>query len=449
MTGMSTRKTILQSLFALAVPTVIEQILTTLLQYVDTAMVGRLGERATAAVSLTASVNWMVNSMAYALGIAILSLTAQAVGEKNEAKSRHIAGQGFSLSLAWGGVLTLVCVGLSSRIPVWMNAAADVRPDAAAYFAIISLPLIFRTANVVMGSALRAAKDTRTPMQINLLCNIANAFLNALLIYGAGLGVIGAAIATAVCYTASGILMAVFAWKKTEIRWSAKDMVPDWQVLKSCGSIGLPVMGTSAASCLGYVVFAGMVSGMGTTIFAAHSIAITAEELFYIPGYGLRTATSAMIGHAIGERDPEKLRMTEYISIILTVGSMLLTGTVLFFTALPLMRIFTSSLPAAELGAEMLRLVAFTEPFFGLMVVLEGIAYGKGKTKGVFLVETFSMWGIRIVLTYLCTHVWMLDLRAVWYCMIADNIFKAMMLLAVYLIGKRKETDILQTADVR
>jgi Na+-driven multidrug efflux pump len=182
-----------------------------------------------------------------------------------------------------------------------------------------------------------------------------------------------------------------------------------------------------------------MVSGMGTTTFAAHSIAITAEELFYIPGYGLRTATSAMIGHAIGERDPEKLRLTETVSIALTVGAMLMTGTLLFFTAYPLMRIFTSSLPVARLGAEMLRLVAFTEPFFGLMVVLEGIAYGKGRTRGIFVVETISMWGIRILFTWFCTHVWMTDLRAVWYCMIADNIFKALMLLTVYAAEKRKE----------
>lgn len=439
MTGMNAYKSILKSLLVLAIPTVVEQILSTLLQYVDTAMVGQLGERATAAVSLTMSINWLVNSLASAAGIAILSLIARAIGEKNEERSAHIAGQGFFLTLAAGLLLTVICVGLSSSIPVWMHAAADVRPDAAAYFAIISLPLVFRTANIVMGSALRAAKDTRTPMRINLLCNLANAGLNALFIYGLGMGVRGAAIATAVSYTASGILMTVFAWRKKALRWRASDVVPDAAVLKACGSIGLPVMGTGTASCLGYVVFAGMVSGMGTTTFAAHSIAITAEELFYIPGYGLRTATSAMIGHAIGERDPEKLRLTETVSIALTVGAMLMTGTLLFFTAYPLMRIFTSSLPVARLGAEMLRLVAFTEPFFGLMVVLEGIAYGKGRTRGIFVVETISMWGIRILFTWFCTHVWMTDLRAVWYCMIADNIFKALMLLTVYAAEKRKK----------
>ena len=97
------------------------------------------------------------------------------------------------------------------------------------------------------------------------------------------------------------------------------------------------------------------------------------------------------------------------------------------------MRIFTNSIRVAQTGSSVLKLVAFTEPFFGLMIALEGIYYGMGKTKEIFYVETFSMWGIRILSTFLCTQVWHMSLSAVWYCMIADNIFKAIVLLIIYL----------------
>ena len=81
----------------------------------------------------------------------------------------------------------------------------------------------------------------------------------------------------------------------------------------------------------------------------------------------------------------------------------------------------------------MLRLVALSEPFFGLMVVLEGIFYGLGRTRYAFVVETVGMWCVRILFTFLCVRVWGLGLRAVWYCMIADNVCKAILLLIPFL----------------
>ena len=210
-------------------------------------------------------------------------------------------------------------------------------------------------------------------------------------------------------------------------------------LLKECARIGVPVLGTSMTSCMGYVVFAGLVSGMGTTIFAAHSIAVTAETIFYIPGYGLRTATSALVGAALGEKNQEKLKATGNISVILTVLLMCLSGFTLYLVAYPLMRLFTPSVPAASLGARMLKLVALSEPFFGLMIVLEGIFYGLGRTKYAFLVETFSMWGIRIFFTFLCVKVWSLDLRAVWLCMIGDNVCKALLFALPVLTRKQRD----------
>ncbi len=117
---------------------------------------------------------------------------------------------------------------------------------------------------------------------------------------------------------------------------------------------------------------------------------------------------------------------------------MCLNGLILYLVARPLMMIFTPVSQVIELGAAMLRLVAFSEPFFGLMIVLEGIFYGLGRTRYAFIVETASMWGIRIFLTFLCVHIWGFGLRAVWYCMIADNVCKALM-FAIPFAAKRME----------
>ena len=211
--------------------------------------------------------------------------------------------------------------------------------------------------------------------------------------------------------------------------------------------MGTPVLGTSMVSCFGYVVFAGLVSGMGTTVFAAHSIAVTAETIFYVPGYGLRSAASTLIGNARGEGNKKKLKTVGILSVLLTVAVMCVSGLVLFFGAHLLMSLFTPSRPVVDLGAEMLRLVALSEPFFGLMVVLEGIFYGLGRTRYSFIVETVGMWCIRILFTFLCVRYWGLGLKAVWYCMIADNVCKAILFAVPFLWKKSRVRQWLEQVD--
>lgn len=431
------RANLLHTLIALSIPTVVEEVLATLLQYVDTAMVGQLGEQATASVSITTTINWLVGSMAGAIGTAVLAMISRAVGSGDRDKIRRLSGQAFFLATGCGGILGSLCLYLSPYIPVWMGAEEAIQTQASTYFFIISIPMVFRAYTTILGASIRATQNTRTPMVISMTANGLNVILNYVLIYKVNMGVTGAAVASAVSYFVSGLLM-FWAYRKNELlHWKWRNLSFEMPLVKECARIGIPVLGTSVTSCMGYVVFAGLVSGMGTTIFAAHSIAVTAETIFYIPGYGLRTATSALVGAALGEKNQKKLEDTANLSVMLTVGLMCLSGLALYLTAYPLMRIFTPSETVASLGAAMLRLVALSEPFFGLMIVLEGIFYGLGRTRYAFVAETFSMWGIRILFTFLCVKIWNLDLRAVWFCMIGDNVCKAL-LFAIPVITKRR-----------
>lgn len=439
-TSVNIKKEIARTLIVLSIPTILEEILSTLFQYVDTAMVGHLGEVATASVSVTTTITWLVNSIPHAISIAILAMVAKAFGAKDENRIKKISMQALMLAVVCGiitGGISLIC---SPYIPIWMGADKSIIHDASEYFFIISIPMIFRTASIILGAAIRATKNTKTPMLISLFSNILNIIMNTLLIYILDMGVAGAAIASATSYVFSGTLMFIVYRRNKYLNWKFKEFTIDGHCMEECAKIGIPVLASSLTSCLGYVVFAGMVSGMGTTIFAAHSLAVTAETIFYIPGYGLRTATSTLVGISLGENDGEKFRLVSKMSIIFTVGMMVVSGVVLYFVAYPLMCLLTSSRPAAELGAEMLKMVSFSEPFFGIMIVMEGIFYGLGRTKYAFFVETFSMWGIRIFFTFICVKIFALDLRAVWYCMIADNVVKAV-LLAIPAVMKRKMVE--------
>lgn len=412
-------------LLFLALPTMLEHLLSTLMQYVDTAMVGRLGADATAAVSTTTTITWLTGSLSAAVAVSCMTMIATAIGARDTERVRKIASQSVLLAVLTGGLIMIVSIVLSPVIPVWMGIDVSVQKAASDYFLIISIPAIFRSLSIILSSAVRATHDTKNPMIISLSSNALNVVLNAVLIYGLHLDVIGAALATAISTVVSGVWMLVLFIRTDVLRFSRRDLKPDKEILSENAKLSLPVLATAFTSCMGYVVFAGMITGLGKVIFAAHSIAVTAEELFYLPGYGLRSATQTLVGNSIGERDRNKFRGVSRAGIVITVVLMTFSGLLLFVCSYPLMCVFTSSEEVARTGAYVLKMVAFTEPFFGLQVVLEGIFYGVGKTRFPFLVDTLSMWGIRILFTFLCVNVWGLGLRSVWICMIADNLCKA------------------------
>lgn len=436
----SDKRSLLKTLIVLSIPTVLEEILSTLLQYVDTAMVGSLGEKATAAISVTTTITWVVNSIPHGIAVALLAFIARNVGARNQEKITQYSRQAVFLILVCTLMVGVPSLALADVIPKWMGAEPDVCVDGARYFMIISIPMLFRVTSSILGAVIRATKDTKTPMYINLFSNTLNIALNLVFIFGMDWKVTGAAVASAISYTVGGILMFV-AYRRNSLlywKWDHGKNLVNWKVTREVLRIGMPVLGNSFASCFGYVIFARLVSGMGTTVFAAHSLAVTAETLFYIPGYGLKTATSTLVGIAVGEQDEKKLDNVCKVSIYLTVAMMFFSGTALYFFAVPLMKLFTPAEQVALLGADMLKLVAFSEPFFGLMIVLEGIFNGLGKNQYAFVIETGSMWGVRIFLSYLCVVVWKLDLQAVWYCMIMDNVCKAVLLWIARLWDKKR-----------
>ncbi|MBQ9279390.1 MAG: MATE family efflux transporter [Lachnospiraceae bacterium] len=436
---MNKHKNLLAELIILAIPTICEEILSTLLQYVDTAMVGHLGEEATAAVSTTTTIGWLIGGFLHSIGVALLAMMSKSVGEGNDEKLKKLAEQAVILVIGSGLLVGVLALSLARYIPFWMGADASVRPDAYKYFFIISIPMIFRAAALIFGSCIRATLDTKSPMIVNVIANVFNIILDWVFIYVLDMGVIGAAYATAICYTVAGTLMFIVFINKKKLGLTKDSIKADKGLLSEIGKVALPAAGTRATASLGYVVFAGLVSGMGTSIFAAHSIAVNAETIFYIPGFGISSATSALIGVAYGERNLDRIKKIMKLSTIITIGVMLINGIILYVCALPLMKVFTSSINAATLGARMLKIVAFTEPFFGLMIAMQGIFYGLGKTGQVFIIETFSMWGIRIIFTILCVKLWHTGLTEVWYCMIADNICKASLLgLSMIIFSKRK-----------
>ena len=175
---------------------------------------------------------------------------------------------------------------------------------------------------------------------------------------------------------------------------------------------------------------------MGTITFAAHSIALSAETIFYVPGYALRGSTQTLIGISVGKNDKKNFKEVEHVSVLITFIMMTITGALLYFTAYPVMKIFTPDERVVNMGGEVLKLIALSEPIFGLMIVYEGICYGLGDTRFPFWIETIGAWGIRILFTLIGLRYFSISLYGVWICMLLDNVFRALMLSIPMLFGR-------------
>ena len=125
---------LLGMIWALAWPTMLEQLMSTAVQYVDAAMVGRLGAQATAAVGATTTVSWLIGSTVSALGIGFLSFIAQAYGADDRARAARTSSQAVLAVLFSGTLFTVIPLLLSRRVPVWMHAAPEIQQVASLHY---------------------------------------------------------------------------------------------------------------------------------------------------------------------------------------------------------------------------------------------------------------------------------------------------------------------------
>lgn len=436
-------------ILSLALPTMLEQFLATAVQYIDTAMVGTLGTHATAAVGATATVNWLINGTVSAIGVGFLSYISKACGAGDRDRAKRAAAQAVLVTLIVGIGFTVLALALSTRVPVWMRADPSIQELASQYFFVMYTPMLARSAILLFGNLFRAVGDSKTPMRVGLMVNLINVAGNLLLIYptrvwhgltlyGAGWGVVGAAAASAAAYFVGGIVITVALWRHPRISPRGFSLKPESAILRPCLQVALPNALQRFATSLGYVAFAAMVNSLGETATAAHTIANTVESAFYVPGYGMQMAAASLAGNALGAGEHKKINHLAGMLLTLEVAMMVVSGGLLFLFAPNMMGLFSADAAVIALGAVVLRMVAVSEPFYGVSIILEGMMQGMGQTMLPFVIGVTGMWGVRIVGTFLCTQIFGMGLISAWACMIAHNLLIFVLLTACYRTGRWK-----------
>ena len=429
----------------------------TLVQYVDTAMVGVLGAQASAAVGLTGSVTWLVNGVFFAAGIGALAVISRALGAKDGRTARETAGQSVLIALVAGAVMCAVTLLVSPALPGWLNAEEEIKADATAYFSIICMPMLFQSrfhhlrlraarsgghANADAGQR-RHERLQRHHELLSHLSDAGDAHSRPDLHHarrGSGRERRGHRHG-ALLRAGAGVLITVVMWKNPAVSPRDGMLRPNGRAMKNCLRVAVPVALARLTTSAGHVVFAGLVATLGTVSLAAHSIALTAEQAFYIPVLGINTAAATLTGNALGEKDARKLDMVGRSTIVVTLIMMSITGGLLFLFAPQVMGIFSPDARVVTQGTAILRLVALSEPIFGIAIGVEGMLQGAGDTMIPFVITTATMWMVRILGTVLVLNIFHQGLNAVWTCMVAENTVRGVLYLVRYLRGRWKPPE--------
>lgn len=352
-------KSIPETILRLSGPAILEQFLICLTSLMDTAMVGSAGAAATASVAINISTIWLINGCITALSVGFSFLVSHSVGEGNQEKTQSVVRQSIIASAALGAVLMTAVFSLHRILPKLLGASSDVLPNAQAYLGIISLGLIPQALGVVLSAVLRSAGNTKLPMAANLCANLLNVAGNFLLIYpsrtlslpwgrtslamaapaasvltvsapaasaltaadptasltakaaqtipiwGAGLGIRGAAIATALSQYALALIMLYHIFHApTPARISPRGNYRlQKRTLGSLFRISVPVLLERCTLCLGQISLTAIISGLGTIPLAAHYLTNQTEGLLYLPAYGFAYTATTLIGQSLGAKD--------------------------------------------------------------------------------------------------------------------------------------------------
>ena len=407
-----------QVALTLSIPSILQQLVVTAMEYIDAAMVGHIGAGATAAIGIVSSSTWLLNGILLGLSTAFSIQIAQYLGADRQADARGVLRQAMLFNLAAGLAAAGFGVGISGHLPGWLGADASLQADASAYFAIWSAALPLTIAMGMYTAMLRATGDALTPSLISVLVCALDVVFNFFLInptrelplfgtrvtvWGAGLGVPGAALGTALSNVIGGLLALAILLLRDGPLCIRKP--GSWKITRSClvnlWRVGAPLAAERAALSSAQVLLVRIVSGLGTVAIAANSLGVSAESLCYMAGYGIQDAAIALIGQAVGAHRKDMAKRFAWLCTAMGVGIMALSGVGLFVFAPALMSLFTADAAVIALGVRVLRIEAFAEPMFGASIVASGAMQGAGDSTACFLLNLFSMWGIRLTLAFL------------------------------------------------
>lgn len=430
----------------LAVPAILAQLSSIIMQYIDASMVGRLGADDSASVGLVSSSLWLFWGICASATTGFSVLVAHRLGAGKPEEARDVLRQGITLTLAFSLLVGLIGVLIARPLPYWLGGNATIAHNATVYFFAwaAALPIISMT--YLCGGILRAAGNMKVPALINVGMCLADVILNFFLIFpdhhisigaysftlpGANLGVLGAAIGTVGAEILAAIVMTYYllaVQKDMRLKGNPSGSFRPTKALSlRAFSISTPMIVEHLVFCGAQIMITVIVAPLGTIAIAANAFAVTAESICYMPGFGIGDAATTLTGQSHGAKRPDLVVRFSFLAIGLGVLIMTIMGALLYIFAPVMMSIMTTVPEIQSLGVEVLRIEAWVEPLYAASIVAYGAFVGVGDTMIPAIMNFGSIWAVRIPLAAIMAPIF--GLQGVWIAMAVELSFRGLIFM--------------------
>jgi MATE family multidrug resistance protein len=432
----------------LAWPVIMEMALHTAVWVIDTAMVGRLNAEALNAVGLGGQIIFTVTSIFAGVGVGAMVLVARYTGANRKEDMNSAASQGLGIGIVVGIALAMI-LGCGSR-PLLAFFVGDekVLELGIDYMRITSVSAAFMVPLNVASSIMRGMGNTKTPMIIASIANIINIVGDYVLIFGRfgfpRLEVTGAAIATAAGQIiASIIIVGILMSGRSGVRICMADMFRlSGSMIRRIIRLSIPASLEEFTHSGSRVISSLWITSMGPAAFAANSVAVSAESISFMPGYGFAVAASTLVGQNLGARNSDEAEESAVMSTLMGFVLMTIVGLMFFFFPAIIISVFTNLPEVMEMATKCLRVGAFEQPFIALSMIMGSSLRGAGDTRGAFIIAAVSNWMVRLPLVYVVVYVLRLDVTYVWAVTLVQFMVESGLLTYRFLRREWKDIDL-------
>ncbi len=415
-----------KKILALAIPATIENVLQILVGFLDTFIISRVGLLIVSAVGLANTYINLFIAIFTAIGIGASSMISRMFGAKRLEDAQKEANQSVSIALLIGLVFSIITGVFSTPLMNLLTKDSEMVKQASLFLRIVGGGSVFISLSIVFGAILRSTKDTKTPMKIGVMTNILNVVIDIFLVFGLKWGVVGTAIGTVLSRLVATIYL-YRALQKTAISIDFRYLFK--MRTKQTELESLMVTSAAERSIMKalQIYYFSVINSLGSIVFAAHSIAGTIESVAYLPVLGLATATTVLVGHAVGQKDYDQAKIIQKDAIILGVVSQLVAGLILYFGAKQWAMLFTQDKEAIDQIVVALRICALILVPLTIQMVTTGALHGMGDMKAPLVSTIVGMVLIRIV--GVLTVGIKFGLAGVWYSILIDIVIRSIYLV--------------------
>jgi putative MATE family efflux protein len=426
-------------IWELAWPAIVGNLLHSTVGIVDIKIVGSLGSSAVAAVTTGNRIFFVLQGILIAVTAGTTALVARAWGANDHDEAERVTKASLWLTAGVAGVMTIPGVLFARQLAGVFALEPETLELAATFIRWISAFNLAFAFNLCIGSALRAAGDTRTPLWVGALTNVLNIFLVYALVYGEfgfpELGVAGAAIANGAAFSMGALVFAALWGGGKLVLGVGPKLALTRERIRRLLFIGYPAGLEQAVWQSGFIVFLWIVALYGTAPYAAYGIGVSILSFSFVVGIGFSIAASTLVGQHLGAEDTAAAEHSGWRAMRLSIYSMVGLGLAIILFAEQIARFMIDDPEVVRLTVVFIYCLGAMQPLMAIEFSLSGALRGAGDTRFPLITVATGLFGGRIALSAL--FVWMeLSVEWIFGALIADYIIKGLMLTLRFRSGR-------------